>query len=141
MLDRYLIDLCQAITAASSGPDRAWSLVVDADPLTISTEVATPLALVVNELITNAIQHSRPIGEGGAVHVALKRHPDAFSISISDPGDGPAAAQSSAGLGTRIVETLACQINAMVAREHLPQGFKVTVTVPRDYDGISQAPR
>ena len=140
-IDRYLVDLCQAITAASSSPDRTWALVVDADPLTISTEVATPLALVVNELITNAIQHSRPIGEGGAVHVALKRHPDAFSISISDPGDGPAAAQSSAGLGTRIVETLACQINAMVAREHLPQGFKVTVTVPRDYDGISQAPR
>ena len=61
VLDRYLIDLCQATTAASSSPDQAWSLVVDAEPLIISTDVAVPLALVVNELVTNAIQHSKPI--------------------------------------------------------------------------------
>lgn len=63
VLDRYIVDLCKQITAASSSPDRAWPLVVNADPLTISTDVAVPLALVVNELITNAIQHSRPAGE------------------------------------------------------------------------------
>jgi signal transduction histidine kinase len=68
VLDRYLIDLCQAITAASSSPDRAWSLVVDADPLIISTDMAVPLALVVNELVTNAIQHSKPSGESGTLH-------------------------------------------------------------------------
>ena len=129
-LDRYLIDLCQAITAASSSPDRAWSLVVDADPLIISTDMAVPLALVVNELVTNAIQHSKPIGESGTLHILLKRHPDTFTISVSDPGDGPAAAQSADGLGTRIVETLARQINATVAKERLSKGYKVTVTVP-----------
>ena len=88
-LDRYLIDLCQGITAASSSPDRAWPLVVDADPLIIRTDVAVPLALIVNELITNAIQHSRPPGESGNVHIVLKDHADNFSISVSDPGDGP----------------------------------------------------
>jgi two-component sensor histidine kinase len=129
-LDRYLIDLCQAITAASSSPDRAWSLVVDAEPLIISTDVAVPLALVVNELVTNAIQHSNPIGESGNLHILLKRHPETFTISVSDPGSGPAAAQSADGLGTRIVETLARQINAAVAKERLSNGYKVTVTVP-----------
>jgi two-component sensor histidine kinase len=123
-LDRYLIDLCQAMTAASSSPDRAWSLVVDADPLILSTDVAVPLALVVNELVTNAIQHSKPIGESGTLHILLKCHPDTFAISVSDAGDGPAAAQSPAGLGTRIVDTLARQINATVAKERLPKGYK-----------------
>jgi two-component sensor histidine kinase len=129
-LDRYLIDLCQAITAASSSPNRAWSLVVDADPLIISTDVAVPLALVVNELVTNAIQHSKPIGESGTLHILLKRHPDTFTISVSDPGNGPAAIQSADGLGTRIVETLARQVDATVAKERLSKGYKVTVTVP-----------
>jgi two-component sensor histidine kinase len=92
-----------------------------------------PLALVVNELVTNAIQHSKPIGESGTLHILLKCHPDTFAISVSDAGDGPAAAaQSPAGLGTRIVDTLARQINATVAKERLSKGFKVTVTVPRD---------
>ena len=45
-LDRYLIDLCREIRTASSGPDLAWSLVVDADPLIIYTDVAVPLALI-----------------------------------------------------------------------------------------------
>jgi two-component sensor histidine kinase len=136
-LDRYLIDLCQGITAASSSPDRAWSLAVDADPLTISTDVAVPLALVVNELITNAIRHSKPLGESGNVRILLKNHADNFLISVSDPGKGPAAAKTAADLGTRhaglgalIVETLARQINAEVTKERSATGYEVTVTVP-----------
>jgi two-component sensor histidine kinase len=137
VLDRYLIDLCREITAASSSPDRTWPLVVDADPLTICTDVAVPLALIVNELITNAIQHSRPVGQGGSVHIVLKDHADHYLISVSDPGDGPAAAKTPgslgsrhSGLGTRIVETLARQIDATIAKEVLATGYKVTVTVP-----------
>ena len=74
-----------------------------------------PLGLIVNELVTNAIQHSRPADEGGSVHVKLEAHVGNFLISVSDPGDGPAAAQVGElgtrhdGLGTRIVQTLARQ--------------------------------
>lgn len=137
-LDRYIIDLCQKITAASSSSDRAWPIIVDADPLTISTDVAIPLALIVNELATNAIQHSKPQSEGGSLHIVLKKHADNFSISISDPGTGPApAAQAANGLGTRhvgfgtqIVETLARQIGATVGKESSANGYEVTVRVP-----------
>jgi two-component sensor histidine kinase len=112
--------------------------VVDADPLIISTDVAVPLALIVNELITNAIQHSRPVSQSGSVHIVLKDHADHYLISVSDPGDGPAAAAKipgslgsrHSGLGTRIVETLARQIDATIAKEVLATGYKVTVTVP-----------
>jgi len=40
-LDQYLTDLCQAIATASSSPDRTWSLTVDADPLIVSTDIAS----------------------------------------------------------------------------------------------------
>jgi two-component sensor histidine kinase len=136
-LDRYLIDLCREIAAASSGPDRAWPLFVDANPVIISTDMAIPLALIVNELITNAIRHSRPANENGSVQIVLKDHADNFSISVSDPGNGPAATKNPdslgtqhAGLGTRIVETLARQIGATLAKELSATGYKVTVTVP-----------
>jgi two-component sensor histidine kinase len=132
VLDRYIIDLCKQITAASSSLDQMRRLVVDADPLIISTDVAVPLALIVNELITNAIQHSGPVGEGGSVHVLLKNHADMFSISVSDPGNGPVIdAPPTTGLGTRIVEALAHQINATVTKERLAARYKVSVTVPR----------
>jgi two-component sensor histidine kinase len=77
-LDQYLIDLCQGITSASSSLDRTWPIIVDADPFIISTDIAVPLGLIVNELVTNAIQHSQPAGESGSVHVTLEANVDDF---------------------------------------------------------------
>jgi len=129
-LDPYLTDLCQEIATASGSPGRSWSLIVDAVPLTIANDIAVPLALIVNELLTNAIQHSRPDDEGGAVHILVSSHPDDFSISVSDPGGGPDPAQTIAGLGTRLVDALVRQINATISKQSLAARYTVTVTVP-----------
>lgn len=129
-IDEYLASLCQEIAVASCGPDLAWDLVVEAVPLTISNDVAVPLALIVNELLTNAIQHSRPIGESRTVHVAVSSNAAEFSVSVSDPGGGPDPAQTNFGLGTRLVDALARQINATIKKRNLAENYTVTVTVP-----------
>ena len=134
-LHRYLVDLCREITAASSSSDRAWTLAVDAAPLVIRTDLAVPLGLIVNELVTNAIQHSRPSGGGGRVHIVLKTAPDSFSICVSDEGDGPVAKRAVIsqpdGLGTRMVDAFARQIDATITEGRGKAGYAVTVTVPR----------
>ena len=84
-LEQYLTDLCQEIATASSIPDRGWSLIVDAGALIVANDIAVPLALIVNELFTNAIQHS----EGGAVEIAISDRPVGFSVSVSDPAPAP----------------------------------------------------
>jgi two-component sensor histidine kinase len=61
----------------------------------------------------------------------LKARTDSFSICVSDSGNGPdEAAETRTGLGTRIIETLARQINAAVSKQRLAPGYEVTVTVP-----------
>ena len=60
----------------------------------------------------------------------LQAGTDAFSVSVSDPGEGPAGAETHVGLGTRIIETLARQLHAAVAKERLAPGYRVTITVP-----------
>jgi two-component sensor histidine kinase len=130
LLDRYLVDLCQEITAVSSSPDRTWPIAIDTVPLTVSADIAVPLALILNELVTNAIQHSRPVRDGRGARVTLRCQPDSFSISVSDSGDGPADGHTNAGLGTTIVESLCQQINASVEKERLADGYTVTVKVP-----------
>ncbi len=129
-LDRYLVELCKGIGSAASSPDQAWPLVVDAEPLIVATDVAVPLALIVNELVSNALQHSKLIGEGGGIRILLRTHPGSFEVSVADPGVGPAADQLNAGLGTRIVETLARQIGATVTRERSTASYKVAIAVP-----------
>lgn len=130
-LDRYLVDLCHDIGTASSNPDQAYSMVVEADPLIIRTDVGIPLGLIVSELITNAVRHSTLVRDRGTIRVTLRAGTNSFSVCVSDPGDGPAAVgDSSTGLGTRIIETLARQVNASVTTERLMPGFEVTLTVP-----------
>jgi two-component sensor histidine kinase len=129
-LDQYLTDLCQEIANASDSPASARCLTVDATPLAISNDVAEPLGLIVNELLTNAIQHSRPVGEGEAIHVSVSTQPDHFSVSVSDRGGGPDPAQTRTGLGTRLVDALARQLNGTIAKQKLATGYTVTVTVP-----------
>jgi two-component sensor histidine kinase len=135
-LDQYLVDLCREITAASSSADQAWTLAVDADPLVIRTDLAVPLGLIVNELVTNAIQHSRPSSRGGRVQIALKTAPDSFSISVSDEGNGPPqhADTQTSGIGARMVEAFARQIEATITKGRSSAGYAVRITVPRRAD-------
>jgi two-component sensor histidine kinase len=71
-LDRFLTDLSQSIATASSSSDQPCSLRVEADSLVISTDIAMPLALIVNELVTNAIKHSQPAASDGRVQICLR---------------------------------------------------------------------
>ena len=129
-LDQYLTDLCEEIATASGGPERGCSLTVDALPLTISNDIAVPLALIVNELLTNAIQHSQAVAEGGAIRVVVSSHPNDFSVSVSDPGSGPDPSRTTLGLGTKLVDALTHQIKATITKQSLITGYTVTVTVP-----------
>ena len=138
-LDQYLTDLCQEIANTSDSPACARSLTVDATPLAISNDVAEPLGLIVNELLTNAIQHSRPVGEDGAIHVSVSTQPDHFSVSVSDQGRGPDPAQTRTGLGTRLVDALARQLNGTITKQSLATGYTVTVTVPHSGSIMKQS--
>jgi two-component sensor histidine kinase len=71
-------------------------------------EVATPMSLVLVELLANAVEHG--LGEGGGtVVVRVSRDERALELVVADPGrglpDGFDAAASS-GLGLQIVRTL-----------------------------------
>jgi two-component sensor histidine kinase len=74
----------------------------------LSAEVATPLALVLTELIQNALQHGlgdRP----GSLEVAASRMAGRLGITVSDDGRGLPAdfdPDTSGNLGLQIVRTL-----------------------------------
>ena len=72
-------------------------------------EDATPLALVLTELVTNAVEHGYRPGEEGTVHVRVERQDDErLVVVVSDDGMGlpPDFAVGRSGLGTQIVHSL-----------------------------------
>ncbi len=81
-------------------------------------DTAIPVALIVNELVSNAFKHAFPEGRRGTVRVILDREADGrLSIAVRDDGIGFAAAREIAAadkrhsLGLDLVNALTQQIN------------------------------
>jgi two-component sensor histidine kinase len=73
----------------------------------VPAEDATALALVLTELVTNAVEHGLAGDVGGTVEITAVREGDALGITVADDGVGlPEKAGAGTGLGTQIVSTL-----------------------------------
>jgi two-component sensor histidine kinase len=71
--------------------------------------VATPLAMVLTELVQNAVEHGFPDGTDGTVRVLFVRTADALRVEVVDDGAGLPAGfvpEASRTLGLQIVRTL-----------------------------------
>jgi two-component sensor histidine kinase len=79
----------------------------------LPASVATPLALVLTELLQNALQHglTRPACAplGGTLEVTARRHPQRLTVTVTDNGAGlpdDFDLESTTSLGLQIVRTL-----------------------------------
>ncbi|WP_245906703.1 sensor histidine kinase [Teichococcus aestuarii] len=89
-------------------------LVVEAEPVGIGNDAAIPLALVLNELVANAVKHgARTNGTPGRIWVGLSAAPDdSVELWVEDEGPGfePAAGVVRRASGLGLVRGLARQI-------------------------------
>ena len=99
------------------GPSSRISLSVNAEPVDVGLDFAIPLGLLVTELVTNALKHAFPGGEGH-IDVLLSRNLDgSFALVVADNGTGyshtgdPKIA-AAGGLGNRIITALVNQLKA-----------------------------
>ena len=84
-----------------------------ADPVDLPAEQAMTLAIVVNELVTNAYKHGGAAG-ANKITVRLAQHGNELHLTVADDGTGlPATAvATSPGLGFRLIESLSKQLSA-----------------------------
>jgi two-component sensor histidine kinase len=124
--DRYLEELVGHITASSirDGID----LRVECEPIALEIERAVPCGLIVNELVTNSLQHAFVGSDGGAIRVRMLQRGRSYTLEVADSGGGmPQEAQKS--LGMTLVEMLADQIGGEI-EVGAGKGTRVSVTFP-----------
>jgi two-component sensor histidine kinase len=100
--------------------------------------VATPLALVLVELVQNAVEHGLAAG-GGEVLLDVRREPDRLRVAVVDRGAGLPPGfdvERDAGLGLQIVRTLVeSELGGRIALTPSDGGgtrVEVDVPVPED---------
>ncbi len=119
----------------ATGARAEVSLLLAVDDVAIPLDKAVPCALVLNELVMNALKHAFPGGRHGTIRIELSRTATgSVRLAVVDDGVGlppgldPKQAES---LGLRIVVTLAEQLEAELTFES-QGGALVELTFPMD---------
>lgn len=105
---------------------------VRAERLTMPMETALSLALIVHELVTNAVKHAYGAA-GGPLLVELARVGDQLRLAVTDQGRGLPGdfdMEHHGSLGMTVIQTLARQLHGSAAAERLEPGTRFTVTFP-----------
>jgi two-component sensor histidine kinase len=102
--------LMRLVEEGLQSADRPVRFVVKGDGGRLPATVATPLSVVILELLQNAVDHGFPEGsDGGTVVVMLDNDDETLSVQVVNDGRGLADdfdLSSASGLGLSIVRTL-----------------------------------
>jgi two-component sensor histidine kinase len=137
--DDVVRPLVRLLEEALTAPERAVRFTVEGHAGEVSAEVATPLAVVLNEVMQNAVDHGFPASWADAeeAHVLLRirRTDRALDIEVIDNGAGLPEGFTlghATGLGLSIVQTLVTtELNGSIElRNAEPSGTRVHVRVP-----------
>ncbi len=128
----YVRDLVDLVRTSWTGGSGAVDIEADVEDVSLDLDVAVPCGLVINELLSNALQHGFPAGRQGVIRVSLVRSPAGpLRLEVSDngvgvPGGVDLAAPSS--LGLRIITIMAEQLRGTL-RFQEPDGGGASFTL------------
>lgn len=126
----FLEGVCASAKQAFSGSVNIS--VADCTSARLSNDTAMPLALILNELLTNAAKHGRNATGDGSIQVRLTKAPDSYLLEVEDDGPGFDAGEASkraSGLG--LVSGLARQLGGTLKVERMPGARCVVQFVDR----------
>jgi two-component sensor histidine kinase len=121
-ISTFVSDLCTELTRTYRGAGISFSIRTDATLL--SLDQAVPFALIVNELVTNALVHAFEPEEQGGIQVSLHHLPAGrIELTVADDGIGIAPEllkPENGGTGLSLVRALARQLGASLEVDHSP---------------------
>ena len=112
---------------------------LDLEAVEIPVSKAPPVALMMNELITNALKHAFPGDRPGRLSVTVAPDGKYFAIRIVDDGIGmPVEVMEQSSFGKRLIGTLCRQLNASIAWQSSDPGTTVNIRLPREMADSSE---
>jgi two-component sensor histidine kinase len=126
----YIESLLDNLAYSQASKERNINLILDLEPIELNIESANPCGLIVNELISNAIEHGFSDRSSGNIWLKLK-HNSASQVllTIQDDGVGFKAGldlYNSDSLGLELVCTLVEQLEGEIKLDQT-QGTKIEI--------------
>jgi two-component sensor histidine kinase len=116
-LKDYIRDVVHKLHGTLLGKADIAVIIEEGPALLINIDAAMSCGLIVNELVTNALQHAYPADAPGSVEVHLKSCTQHITVVVKDNGCGissTAMRKPSKTLGLSLVQSLAQQLSGTV---------------------------
>jgi two-component sensor histidine kinase len=128
VLGDFLQSLCRDV--AETRPPNVDAVHCHAEPVTVRSDQAVSIGLMVNELIVNAYKHAFPPGRRGSIAVKGFGRGDDYCLEVRDDGAGLPAdfdAVAGKGLGLRVLRALIDRLQGKmeIRRNQLGAEFEI----------------
>lgn len=140
--EKYLSALLEGVVAANQRRGLKLELDVTGVSVPLSTRLAVPLGLIINELATNSFKYAFTDRENGVLGLRMELAQEVLKLTVWDNGVGiDADARVDSGLGQKLTSAFCRQIDATLERESGANGTSHVLSVPLrpTFDELSPA--
>jgi two-component sensor histidine kinase len=132
-LDTFLGELLDHLRKSIGNEAIEIELKGDVRGVRLITERAVSLALLITEVVSNAIEHAFQGRAGGRITITLTGTPDGgLDLSIADDGIGFDPAAANGGTGIALAQLLARQLGGQLSFGASEVGTRVDLRLPPD---------
>lgn len=131
-MDAYLGNLADDIQSTMSLAGQKTEIKLICDPVRLPTDKAVSVAVIVNELVTNAVKYAYVRGEGGEIRIhANQPSPGTVDIIVEDDGVGWSGEGQvkGTGVGSRVIAATANGLGTTLLYDAVDKGTRARLTV------------
>jgi len=130
----FIRSLVRNVQQTFATPATTVTFTLNLDRLILPLHIATPCAVLISELVTNALQHAFTDVKTGQIDIHARSVDGFVEIAVGDDGQGmpaQAAPEEGHGLGLRLVQQLAVkQLRGEMHITRRPMGTEFRVRFP-----------
>ena len=131
-MDKYLGTLVKEVQNSVNMEQQGPVIQIKADPVSLTSDRAVSVGMIVTELLTNAIKYAYPEGGEGEVRVAFTAQlQEQALLGVEDDGIGWSEGDTpkGTGLGSRIVKSMAATLGSTVEYKPKTKGTRAELVL------------
>jgi two-component sensor histidine kinase len=116
-LSTYIGEIAEGVVAANAVPGIPIQLKMEFDQISLPLDLAIPLGLLVNELVSNCLKHGFSQARTGTIWLSARIIPGAVHFAVHDDGKGLPEnfnASKSRSMGLKLAMSLAHQLGGQL---------------------------